>query len=151
MFSTVFTEGPISKVVVEWLALLTRIREVPGSNLSPEIGYPDWGFRGFPQSLQAHLKLGHDRFLLNPSQFIIHLSPFILRCTLWLKKFKLSRYRYAAAKGERKSNSSFLTSALDGGEWSASCLGRVLPRGKDPRYPLDRRRGGPQSCSGHRG
>jgi hypothetical protein len=28
-------------VVVEWLTLLLHIREVPGSNLSPETGYPD--------------------------------------------------------------------------------------------------------------
>jgi hypothetical protein len=42
----------------------------------------------------------------------------------------------------------FTTSALDGGEWSASRPGRALPRGKDPRYPLDRRPGGPQSRSG---
>jgi hypothetical protein len=27
----------------------------------------------------------------------------------------------------------------------------VYPRGKDPRYPLYRRLGGPQSRSGHRG
>jgi hypothetical protein len=38
-----------------------------------------------------------------------------------------------------------------GGEWSASRPGRALPRGKDPRYPLYRRLGGPQSRSGHRG
>jgi len=34
------------------------------------------------------------------------------------------------------------------GEWSASRPGRALSRGKDPRYPLDRRLGGPQSRSG---
>jgi hypothetical protein len=28
-------------VVVEWLALLLRIREVPGSYQNPETGYPD--------------------------------------------------------------------------------------------------------------
>jgi hypothetical protein len=28
-------------VVIEWLAFLLRIREVPGSNLGPETGYPD--------------------------------------------------------------------------------------------------------------
>jgi hypothetical protein len=44
----------------------------------------------------------------------------------------------------------FLTSALDGGEWSASLPGRFTP-GKEPRYPLDRRLGGPQSRSGRRG
>jgi hypothetical protein len=49
---------------------------------------------------------------------------------------------YAGAKGERKYSSySFFTSALDGGEWSASCFGHALPLGKDPQYPLDRRVG----------
>jgi hypothetical protein len=45
---------------------------------------------------------------------------------------------------------SFLTSALDGGEWSASRSGRALPPGKGPRYPLDRRLGGNQSRSRRR-
>jgi hypothetical protein len=44
-----------------------------------------------------------------------------------------------------------LTSAPDGGEWSASRPVRALLRGKDPRYPLYRRLRGPQSRSGHRG
>jgi hypothetical protein len=53
--------------------------------------------------------------------------------------------------GERSYSSyTFLTSALDGGEWWASRPGRALPRGKDPRNPLDRRLGGPQSRSGRR-
>jgi hypothetical protein len=51
----------------------------------------------------------------------------------------------------RYSSYSLLTSALDGGEWSASRPGRALPRGKDPQYPLYRRLGGPQTQSGHRG
>jgi hypothetical protein len=38
---------------------------------------------------------------------------------------------------------SFTILALDGGEWSASLPGRVLPPGKVPRYILDRRLGGP--------
>jgi hypothetical protein len=55
------------------------------------------------------------------------------------------------AWGERRYSSySFLTSARDGGEWSASCPGCALPWGKDPRYPLYRRLGGPQSQSGLR-
>jgi hypothetical protein len=36
------------------------------------------------------------------------------------------------------------------GEWSASRPGRALPPGKVPRYPLDRRLGGPESRSAHR-
>jgi hypothetical protein len=37
------------------------------------------------------------------------------------------------------------------GGWSASSPARALALEKDPRYPLDRRPGGPQSRSGHRG
>jgi hypothetical protein len=44
-------------VVVEWLTLLLRIREVPGSNLDLETGYPHCDFRGFPQFLQANVRI----------------------------------------------------------------------------------------------
>jgi hypothetical protein len=60
--------------------------------------------------------------------------------------------RHGGAWGKRRYGSySFLASALDGDEWSASRPGRALPRGKDPRYPLCRKLGGPKSRSGHRG
>jgi hypothetical protein len=49
----------------------------------------------------------------------------------------------------RYSSYSFSTSALDGGEWSASRPGRALAPGKGPQYPLYRRLGGPQIRSGH--
>jgi hypothetical protein len=72
----------------------------------------------------------------------------ILRKT---KKVKLSHTRHAGDKRERRySSNSFVTSALDGGEWSASRPGRVLPPGKYSRYPLTRRQGGPHRRSGHR-
>jgi len=38
----------------------------------------------------------------------------------------------------------FLSSAIDGGEWSASRPGRFTPR-KSPWYPLDRWLGGPRA------
>jgi hypothetical protein len=41
----------------------------------------------------------------------------------------------------------FMTTALEGGEWSVSRTGRSLPPGKT-RYPLYRRLGGPQGRSG---
>jgi hypothetical protein len=41
----------------------------------------------------------------------------------------------------------FFTSALVGGEWSASRPGRFTPEERIPPYPLDRV-GGPQSRSG---
>ena len=40
-----------------------------------------------------------------------------------------------------------MTTALEGGEWSAARPGRTLPPGKT-RYPLYRRLGGPQGWSG---
>ena len=39
-----------------------------------------------------------------------------------------------------------MTTALEGGEWSAARSGRTLPPGKT-RYPLYRRLGGPQGRS----
>jgi hypothetical protein len=45
----------------------------------------------------------------------------------------------------------FLTSALVGGEWSASRPCLFTPQGRIPRYLLDRKLGGPQSRSGQRG
>jgi hypothetical protein len=44
-----------------------------------------------------------------------------------------------------------LTSTLDAGEWSVSLPQPRFTPGKDPWYPLDKRLGGPQSWSGHRG
>jgi hypothetical protein len=41
-----------------------------------------------------------------------------------------------------------MTLALGSHEWLASRPGHALPPGKDPRFPLDRRLGGPQSWSG---
>jgi hypothetical protein len=53
--------------------------------------------------------------------------------------------------GERRySFYSLLTSALEGGERSASRPGRALHPGKEHWYPLYRRLGGPQSRSGRR-
>jgi hypothetical protein len=40
-------------IVVKWLTLLFHVWEVLGSNLYLVTGYPDWGFYGLPQSLQA--------------------------------------------------------------------------------------------------
>jgi hypothetical protein len=45
----------------------------------------------------------------------------------------------------------FLTLALAGGEWSASCPGHFTLGEQPPWYPLERRLGGPQSWSGQCG
>jgi hypothetical protein len=69
-----------------------------------------------------------------------------------LQKQSSPATHHEGAWGERRYSSYlFLTSALVGGEWSASRPDHALPRRKDPRYPLYRRLGGPQSRSGHRG
>jgi hypothetical protein len=45
------------RIVVEWLTFLLLIREVLGSNLGQETGYPDKVFHGFPQCIQAKAKI----------------------------------------------------------------------------------------------
>jgi hypothetical protein len=75
-----------------------------------------------------------------------------IHITFWFQKQSSPATRHGGAWGERRYSSYLLmTSALDGGEWSASRPGRALSRGKDPRYLLYRRLGGPQSRSEHRG
>jgi hypothetical protein len=50
--------------------------------------------------------------------------------------------RHGGAWGERKYSSySFTTSALDGGEWSASRPGRALRPGKEPQVPIEQESG----------
>jgi hypothetical protein len=68
-------------VVVEWLMLLLRILGVPGSNFDPEISHLHWGCSWFSSVPLAKwgditLKLRHNRFLLHPFQFVLHLSPY---------------------------------------------------------------------------
>jgi hypothetical protein len=56
---------------------------------------------------------------------------------IYVKKVKQSRYTPWRRLGERRYSSySFSTSALDGGEWSASRPGRSLPQGKGPPVPI---------------
>jgi hypothetical protein len=50
-------------------------------------------------------------------------------------------------KGAEASLYSFLTSELNGREWSTSHPNHFIP-GEEPRYPLNMRVGGPQSWSG---
>jgi hypothetical protein len=61
--------------------------------------------------------------------------------------FYQSDNTHMEAQGEMiYSSYSFMTSALDEGEWSASRPGRALyPRRKDPQYPLYKRLGGPRA------
>jgi hypothetical protein len=44
----------LPNVVIEWLTLLLRILEVPGSNLGPGDRLSCFSFSLFPQSLQAN-------------------------------------------------------------------------------------------------
>jgi hypothetical protein len=81
---------------------------------------------------------------------IIEIKQIIDICFLNSKAVPLHAMEALGGK-RRYSFYSITTSALDGGEWSASRPAALYPRGKDPRYPLYRRLGGPQIRSGHRG
>jgi hypothetical protein len=68
------------------------------------------------------------------------------------KKIKQSRYTpWRRLEGEKYSSYSFTTSALDGVSGQHHAPAAFYPRGKNPRYQLYRRLGGPHSRSGHRG
>jgi hypothetical protein len=67
------------------------------------------------------------------------------------KKVKQSLYTpWRRLGGEEYSPYSFTTSALDGGEWSASRPGRALPKGKGPPVPIVQEAGWTPE-PGHRG
>jgi hypothetical protein len=67
-------------------------------------------------------------------------------------KVKLSHYCHASNKGERSCSSySFLTSALEDVSGRDRAPTVLYPQGKNPWYPLNKKPGGPQSWSGHRG
>jgi hypothetical protein len=76
-------------VVAEWLELMFRIREVPGSNLGSETGYPVCDFSWFlsvppGKFWDKTLKVGHSRFLPHPFQFIVHLPPLYWYYIVWV-------------------------------------------------------------------
>jgi hypothetical protein len=58
----------------------TCVREMPHSNLSWNTGCPDWELSSFSSVLPGKCRLvypsGHDRFLPDSFQFIIHLSSY---------------------------------------------------------------------------
>jgi hypothetical protein len=69
------------------------------------------------------------------------------------KKGKVVPLRSTQAPlGDRRYSSySFLTSALEGGEWSASRSGRALPPGKEPPVPTVQEAGWAPEPAGRRG
>jgi hypothetical protein len=59
-------------------------------------------------------------------------------------------FGYTLVRGVEVQLHSFLTLALEAGEWPDSRPGHFAP-GKEPRYPFNRRLGGLQSRSGYFG
>jgi hypothetical protein len=57
------------------------------------------------------------------------------QCIQYNYKVKVKQSLYTLGGERRYSSYSFTTSALDGGEWSASRPGRALPPGKGPPVP----------------
>jgi hypothetical protein len=66
-------------------------------------------------------------------------------------RFHKKNYHAGDKEERRYSSYTFLTAALDGVSDQRHTPAALYPRGKGPRYPLDRRLGGPQSRSGHGG
>jgi hypothetical protein len=57
MYLDVIHPWVVPKYEVGCLAFLPRIRKLWGSNLGLEIGYPDWSFYCFTQSVQANARI----------------------------------------------------------------------------------------------
>jgi hypothetical protein len=127
--------------MVIWLSLL-RKSQVQISARRP--GIPTEVCPTFPQSLQANA--GRVPRATTASFHILYNSlrinhPIIRHYIVWApkdkKKVRLSRYMPWRRMGERRYSSySYLTSAPDGGEWSASRPSRALPPGKGPPVPI---------------
>jgi hypothetical protein len=69
---------------------------------------------------------------------MLHFQSFLMEnLIIIIIKYSGSAIRHGGALGERRYSSySFLTSALEGGEWSASRPGRALPPRKEPPVPI---------------
>jgi hypothetical protein len=68
-------------IAIEWLALLLRIREEPGSDLGKEIGYPDWGVSWFPSVPPGIFQ--HSTQATTASFHILSSSLFLNHHTIW--------------------------------------------------------------------
>jgi hypothetical protein len=111
----------------------------PGLNSDQEFNRRLACFRYLSRQMpQKCLKTGHDTLTTYNDNyqlfewFTLHLT--IWRCVTYSgEKWSSPATRHGGALGERRYCSyTFLTSALEGGEWSASRPGRALPLGKEP-------------------
>jgi hypothetical protein len=99
-------------------------------------------FLGFTRSFHC-FEISYDCFHLSSSP---HMTIFISFDVQYSKAVLLRH------QGEAEYSSySFLTSSLDGVSGQRHAQTALNPRGKDPRYPLDKGLVGPQSWPGHRG
>jgi hypothetical protein len=81
--------------------------------------------------------MGHSETFQSALVISVSLCPIACVFKYQVIKLKLSRYMPWRHMGERRYDSySYLTSALDGGGWSASRPGRALPPGKGPPVPI---------------
>jgi hypothetical protein len=92
-------------VVVEWLTLLLSIRE---SWVQISAGYSDWGSSWFfsvpsGKCRDSTSKLGYDRFLPHPLQFIFHLFLSLRHYIVWvteeasLNKLQINKIHFRKA------------------------------------------------------
>jgi hypothetical protein len=127
--------------------VLTKCRNVHNSESDRVIGLDPHQEYPCNMKVTKYKKFHHSQWISNfhlrywRSHYKVKLSL----CFNWAPRHEgvLGEWRYSSTHS--------LTSALYGGEWSASRPGRFIPQGKSPWYPLDRRLGGPQSRSGRGG
>jgi hypothetical protein len=132
---------------------LSHIHYLPGSLpclRKPIIGpKPEVSFR---QSLLENFGTLAWNKLRPPTQQNYHIYISLAAYHVQLKQKICPATAMQATRGEKGYSSySFLISALDGVSGQHHAPAALYPRGKDPLYPQDRRLGGPQSWSGHRG
>ena len=102
----------------------------------------------YPSCTHKRMDSGISFFVLPISKhpsFLMH-DSFLGYCTVNGKVHPKTGHK--GPEGEQRYSSTlYLTSALEGGGWSTPRPGRFIP-GKETRYPLYRRLGGPQGRSG---
>jgi hypothetical protein len=125
--------------------ITTWEEDYKGNNNSPSLQSP------LANSLSPSCMLRF-RVTINKQPLCLHnLSKGIFAIRLHLQSKAVPQHTMEPQEERRYSSCSFMTSTLDGVSGQLHAPAALYHRGKDLRYPLDRRLGGPQNRSGHRG
>jgi hypothetical protein len=127
----------INAVVV---LILLRIREVPDSNLGLETGYPDWGFCGFPQLLQANASIYQSIFAVVTCCVLFDVRTEFVTIIYINFGFRGWNTTPRGHMWDRRYLLEFLYFALKGSEWSVDATDVILPV-KEPTVPIGQEAG----------